>query len=105
MEKQKLYISVDVDKEGMLGKIATAIKLEDELRDVLNEIKREIHLKEDSRMDHITKEVQRGKKQTLSRRQNNTKKVLPERSRQHFLQGLSLVQCFGVYCDFFNVVI
>lgn len=33
MEKQKLYISVDVDKEGMLGKIATAIKLEDELRD------------------------------------------------------------------------
>ena len=44
MEKQKLYISVDVDKEGMLGKIATAIKLEDELRDVLNEIKREIHL-------------------------------------------------------------
>lgn len=47
MEKQKLYISVDVDKEGMLGKIATAIKLEDELRDVLNEIKREIHLKEE----------------------------------------------------------
>ena len=42
-----MYISVDVDKEGMLGKIATAIKLEDELRDVLNEIKREIHLKEE----------------------------------------------------------
>lgn len=47
MEKQKLYISVDVDKEGMLGKIATAIELEDELRNILNEIKREIHLEEE----------------------------------------------------------
>ena len=47
MEKQKLYISLDVDKKGLLGKIATAIKLEDELRDVLNEIKREIHIEEE----------------------------------------------------------
>ena len=47
MEKQKLYISLDVDKEGLLGKIATAINLEDELRNVLNEIKREIHIEEE----------------------------------------------------------
>jgi hypothetical protein len=47
MEKQRLYISVDVDKKGLLGKIATAIELEDELRNILNEIKREIHLEEE----------------------------------------------------------
>lgn len=47
MEKQKIYISIDVDKNKLLGKIASAVKLEDELRETLIEIKRLINLKEE----------------------------------------------------------
>lgn len=47
MEKQKLYLSLDVDEKSLLGKIAIAMKLEEELREVLGEIKREIHIEEE----------------------------------------------------------
>ena len=47
MERKTLYISIDVDEDKLLGKIACAIKLEDELRETLSEIKRLINLKEE----------------------------------------------------------
>lgn len=47
MERQKIYIAIDVDKNKLLGKIASAVKLEDELRETLIEIKRLISLEEE----------------------------------------------------------
>jgi hypothetical protein len=46
--EDRLFLSVKVNKEGLLGKIAKACALEEELQNTLSEIKRLISVEEES---------------------------------------------------------
>ncbi len=47
--KREIFLRVKVNEESLIGKITTALKLEEELREIMVEIRRMVVLEEETR--------------------------------------------------------